>query len=242
MTPPIYVINMARDTARMDSMAKQLSAQGLAFERVEAVVGRELTAEQWRANFSPFWYGLLQGRKITNAELGCSLSHRKIWQMMIDRGQDWAVIFEDDAELRPQFSKQLSAIEHATRDFDMMHLYAFREPDIRHRESNDSAFKVMRYSGPHGSTAAYALRLSGARKLMRIGRVWTAPDKWTWLSAVTGLKCCGIMPYPVKLEEQHSVVSTISGAAERKNNRLWLIAVLPVLRVIRFSISKVRGV
>jgi glycosyl transferase, family 25 len=233
---------MAKDTARMASMAQQLSAQGLAFERVEAVVGRELTAEQKRASFSPFWYGLLQGRQITDAELGCSLSHRKIWQMMIDRGQDWAVIFEDDAELLPQFAVQLSTIENETHDFDMVHLYAFREPDILHHGTIDSAFKVMRYSGPHGSTAAYAMRLSGAKKLMSIGKVWTAPDKWTWLSAVTGLRCCGISPYPVKLEEQLSVVSTISNVADRKNNRLWLIAVLPVLRLVRFSIAKLRGV
>ena len=96
--PPIYVINMAKDTARMASMAQQLAAQGLAYERVEAVVGRELDAEQKRDSFSPFWYGLLQGRAVTNAELGCSLSHRKVWQMMIDRAQNWVVIFEDDAE------------------------------------------------------------------------------------------------------------------------------------------------
>jgi GR25 family glycosyltransferase involved in LPS biosynthesis len=161
---------------------------------------------------------------------------------MIDRGQSWAVIFEDDAELLPQFASQLAMMEIETRDFDMAQLYAFRDPDKLHHVSRDGAFKVMRYSGPHGSAAAYAMRLSGAKKLMSIDKVWTVADKWTWLSAVTGLKCCGIMPYPVKLEEQHSVVSTISGAAERKNNRLWLIAVLPVLRVIRFSISKVRGV
>jgi glycosyl transferase, family 25 len=233
---------MAKDTARMASMAQQLQAQGLAFERVEAVVGRELTAEQKRASFSPFWYGLLQGRQITDAELGCSLSHRKIWQMMIDRGQDWAVIFEDDAEFLPQFAVQLSTIENETHDFDMVHLFAFREPDILHCGTIDGAFKVMRYSGPHGSTAAYAMRLSGAKKLMSIGKVWTAPDKWTWLSAVTGLRCCGILPYPVKLEEQLSVVSTISNVADRKNSRLWLISVLPVLRLVRFSIAKLRGV
>ena len=226
----------------MASMAQQLAAQGLAFERVGAVEGRELTAEQKRDSFSPFWYGLLQGRAVTNAELGCSLSHRKVWQMMIDRAQNWVVIFEDDAELLPQFASQLAVIENETRDFDMVQLYAFRDPDKLDHVSPDAAFKVMRYSGPHGSTAAYAMRLSGAKKLMNIGKVWTAPDKWTWLSAVTGLNCCGIFPYPVRLEDQHSAVSTISAMAERKNNRLWLIAVLPILRVVRFSIAKVRGV
>jgi glycosyl transferase, family 25 len=241
--PPIYVINMAKDVARMVSMQQQLQAQGLSFERVEAVVGRELTVEQKKASFSSFWYGLLQGRAATNNEIGCTLSHRKIWQLMIDRGDQWAVIFEDDALLLPQFSGQLLAIEKETQYFDMMHLFAFREPNIFHHKSSDGLFDVMKYSGPHGSTAAYALRLVGAKKLMTMKRVWTAPDKWTWLSAITGLKCCGISPYPVLLEEELAAVSTIASAqgVARRNNRLWLIFVLPILRLLRKSIMEVRG-
>jgi glycosyl transferase family 25 len=241
--PPIYVINMAKDVERMQSMAQQLTAQGLSFERVEAVVGRELTADQKRASYLPFWYGLLQGRAATNNELGCTLSHRKIWQMMIDRNQDWAVIFEDDALLLQQFAAQLFSIEKETKSFDMMHLYAFRDPNITHHTSADGAFKVMKYSGPHGSTAAYALRLAGAKKLLKMEKVWTAPDKWTWLSAITGLRCCGISPYPVLLEEELASVSTIASAqgTARRNNRLWLLIVLPLLRLVRKSIMFVRG-
>lgn len=240
--PPIYVINLAKDTARMASMARQLTAQGLQYERIEAVNGRELTAEQRKVSYSPFWGYFLQGRALTNAELGCSLSHRKIWQLMIERGQEWAVIFEDDAELLSQFSTQMQSIENETYDFEMIQLYGSQEPDRQHHVSRNGEFNVMLYSRQHKCTAAYIMRLRGAKKLLKMKRVWTIADKWTWLSAITGLRCCGIMPYPVKLEAEHEVISTVRSPIPLHNNLLWKIVVMPILRIVRFIILKIRGI
>lgn len=240
--PPIYVINMAKDTARMASMAWQLAAQGLAFERVEAVVGRELTAEQKRASYASFWYALLQGRAITDPELGCFLSHRKIYDLMIAREQEWAIIFEDDAELLEGFAQKLFAFDEQTREFDMVQFYAFRDPSKLPHFSKAKEFSVMQYSGPHASAAAYGMRLSGAQKMMQFRKIWTPSDKWLWYSAISGLRCCAIWPYPVKLEETLSADSTIAFAnsRQRKSSVLWRATILPILRFIRFSLIKYR--
>jgi glycosyl transferase, family 25 len=230
---PIYVINMAQDVGRMESMATQLSAQGLQFQRVEAVVGRELSAEQRNRSYSPFWFGLLQGRRITDGEIGCALSHRKVYQMMLDRGQGCAVIMEDDVQLLPQFAKDLSEMEQETREFDMVHLFAFRAPDKVHHEA--SSFRVMTFSGTSSSAAAYLLRDSGARKLLSLTTIRVAADKWVWLAALTGLKRCGVEPYPVELYEKYSSVSTIDEEKDsvRHNNQIWKVGVLPWLRIVR---------
>jgi glycosyl transferase, family 25 len=239
--PPIYVINMQRDVARWQSMATQLDALGLKAERVEAVDGRVMTDAQRKAVYADFWFRLFHGRSATNSEIGCALSHRKIWQMMVERGEKFAIIFEDDALLLPTLARDLTEIERETRSFDMVHLYAFRAPQKLQHKAASGAFDVMTYRGPHGSTAAYGLRLSGATKLLSITKIRAAADKWTWASAMTGLKCCGINPYVVGLNEPHSAVSTI-GASSRNTSGIWRVVVLPALRVARGVILRMRGV
>jgi glycosyl transferase, family 25 len=237
--PPIYVINMARDVARWQSMAAQIAELGLTCERVEAVDGRLLSAEQRKAVYSDFWFRLFHGRSASGGEIGCALSHRKIYALMIERGQEWVVILEDDALLSADFARDLAAYESETREFDVAQFYAFRLPDRFVHEASAGNFEVSRFSGPHGSTAAYGLRLSGAVKLLSQQKLKVAADKWAWLAAIAGVTCCGIVPYPVSLHETLSATSTISNG--RKKTLLWRMLVLPILRVVLRSVLVIRG-
>jgi glycosyl transferase, family 25 len=242
LQPPIYVINMAKDVARMHSMAEQLSAQGLEFERVEAVVGRELTSEKRSSVYSDFWFRIFHGRSATNNELGCTLSHRKIWQIMLDRGEDAAVIFEDDALIRADFGSQLSAYNKATGQFDMVQFFAFRQPSRVDNVENEN-FKVGQFGGSHASAVAYLLRNSGAVKMLRQKRVLINADKWVWASALFGLRCCCIMPFPVGLHEDLSAVSTIATQHEidRRNPIWYRVLFLPLLKICRKAMLVLRG-
>ncbi len=242
--PPIYVINMAKDVERMASMAQQLDAQGLTYERVEAVVGRELSTQQKRASYSKFWYFLFMGRPPTDGELGCNLSHRMVWKMMLERGQQWAVIFEDDAELKASFASNLEVFEETTSAFDLVHFFSLRQPKIFKATSPDKKFKLMAYSGANTLATAYGLRASGAKKLLKYKRIIFTNDKWILARALLGLKCVAVIPFPVGLHEQHSVISTIgdSNIAKRQGRFLWRITMLPILRVVRAALLKIRDV
>jgi glycosyl transferase, family 25 len=242
--PPIYVINMQSDKARWHSVSQQIAALGLVCERVEAVDGRLLSVEQRKAVYADWWFCLFHGRRASGGEIGCALSHRKIYKMMIERGQGWAIILEDDVFLDVAFAAGLAAFESETRDFDVVQFYAFCKPRLLHHASSDGQRRVMTFAGPHGSTAAYGLRLSGARKLLAQPKIKVAADKWSWLAAMTGLACCGIDPFPVRLDDALSGVSTISAgpASQRTKNPLWLFTVLPLLRLVRFGMLWARGV
>ncbi len=241
---PIYVINMAKDTARMASMGQQLAAQGLDFERVEAVVGRELTAEQRRTSYSKFWYSLLMGRQPSAAELGCNLSHRMIWKMMLDRGQDWAIIFEDDALLSPEFSNALPLFEKSTEACDVVQFYSLKQPDILKANVPNTPYRLMSYSGANPTATAYGLRASGAKKLLKYRRIIFTNDKWVLGRAFLGVKCGAIFPFPVGMHQTHSALSTIGegSSAKRQGHIAWRICVLPVLRVVRAVCLKLRDV
>ena len=228
----------------MASMAQQLAAQGLAFERVGAVVGRELTLEQWRALYSPVWFFLLHGRRATPNELGCTLSHRKAWQIMLERGQEWAVFFEDDADLSPDFGKQLDRYNAATKDFELVQFHSFRIPDVKIAGGQYGQFEVRKFGGTHASAVGYILRIKGAQKLLNDPRVKMNADKWVWARALLGLKSCAIYPFPVWPHQHLSAMSTIGNAqwASRSNYFLWRLLVLPVLRLVRIVLLKMRNV
>lgn len=248
--PPIFVINMAKAKDRMLSMKSQLDAQGLLFERIEAVDGSKLNAQQRKNEYSDWWYRLFHGSPMSNGNLGCTLSHRKIYNKILAKKLEWVVILEDDAVLDANFANLLEAIEMHTRDFDMLQLYSFRLPVKQVRAVGGTGFNVMKYANHHSSTAAYALRFEGAKKLLTLPKVRTMPDRWCWMSAMTGLKCCAIFPYPVKLHEELSVDSTIGTTDDpnygkagfrRKRPTLWRIFVLPWLDLVKVGILRVRG-
>lgn len=228
----------------MASMATQLTAQGLEFERVEAVVGRELTAEQRKDQYSDFWFRIFHGRSATPNELGCTLSHRKAWQIMLNRKQDWAIFFEDDASIDPRFANSLSEFKDATVGYDAVQFHSFRLPDINTSVLSGRLFSVMKFSGPNASAIAYGLRTSGVQKLLRHRRVMMNADKWVWARALWGLKLCAIYPFPVLPHSTHSALSTIGNSnwGSRTSSLVWRVAFLPILRAVRTAALKLRRV
>jgi glycosyl transferase, family 25 len=250
MQPTIFVINMKQQTDRMESVAAQLHAQGLKFERFEAINGRALSDGEVAESYSDWWYRLFHGMAATKGNLGCSLSHRKIQQYIVGRNLPWAIILEDDIVLAPNFAKMLGEIERATREFDMMQLFSFRAPSRKVSLSKSGAFEVMTYQNLHSSTAAYAMRLTGARKMLTVAKIRTMPDRWCWMSAMTGLKCCAIWPYPITLHEELAANSSIGNLDAGTQNYVpdwkgrfsfWRILVLPWLNLIKVGILRVRG-
>ncbi len=247
---PIFVINMARETERMKSVATELERAGLTFERFEAIDGRKVSAEERLNIYSDRWYRMMHGCSIPPGEFGCVLSHRAIYQRMIDENISCALILEDDVIFQPDLAKRLVEIENTTQDFDMMQLFSFRRPDRFVRKSQSSELEIRKFKNLHASTAAYMMRLTGAKKLMRISKVRTNPDRWCWQSAMTGLKCCGVLPMPIVLHETFSADSTltrINGEVERSANQnksrphIWRFLVLPWLNLVKLGILRARG-
>ena len=80
--PPIYVINMEKDTSRMKEITKNLSTMGLRFTRIDAIDGKKLTRERMRSEST--WFC---GRFCSPQIIGCFLSHKKAWRR-VARGKE----------------------------------------------------------------------------------------------------------------------------------------------------------
>lgn len=117
---PIFYINLATRPDRNEQITQQLAQLNLKAERITAVNGSLLTEQETRfVNQEQFL--LNTKRKITNGEIGCAMSHRLIWQKMLDDNLDYALILEDDVVL----DKELLTLLNNTsfyQQFDFLNL------------------------------------------------------------------------------------------------------------------------
>jgi GR25 family glycosyltransferase involved in LPS biosynthesis len=105
------IIHMASATARRDNVVRLLT--GLPDAQVVAAAtgqGVETAPGDLHRPHYPFPMG--------NGEIGCTLSHRKCWQHIVDSGADYALIAEDDLQIDPAIWPNVMALiaAHMTAD------------------------------------------------------------------------------------------------------------------------------
>ena len=80
--PPVFVINLDRDTERMASMAESLGRLGLPHVRVPAVLSKEIPG--WEAMVDGgLYYSRNRNVMPRPGEVGCYLSHLKAMETFL---------------------------------------------------------------------------------------------------------------------------------------------------------------
>lgn len=82
---PKFVINLERRPDRLEKVTKEFEYMGWSFERFDAVD--------------------------TNSYEGCAFSHQKIAEIILERGYEHAMVFEDDIFFMPYAKELIPAIE-----------------------------------------------------------------------------------------------------------------------------------
>ena len=109
----IYVINMDKSKDRMVKMISQQSKIGMDITRVSAIVGKDLTTEEIKKQTTTFCRYFC-----TRTMIAIFLSHKASWQKMLDNGDKYAIIMEDDCELHNNFGKEVSKTINELRVID----------------------------------------------------------------------------------------------------------------------------
>lgn len=107
----VYVINLPLRKDRRTTWETLLEYLPLLKERIE---------------FFPAVDGSLIENKtrLRNGELGCSLSHLKIWRIAREHGYRFILVFEDDVVFGGDFEQSLKRIlEELGTEFDWLYLY-----------------------------------------------------------------------------------------------------------------------
>lgn len=114
----IYVISLKRGTKRREKIARRLLELGVVYEIVDAVDGMVLSIEDRFDAVRRFAFWCRVGRGVLDGEIGCALSHAKIYKRFIEDQSREGVdktpcicILEDDAILSDYFPAALADIE-----------------------------------------------------------------------------------------------------------------------------------
>ncbi|GAA5192824.1 glycosyltransferase family 25 protein [Ferrimonas gelatinilytica] len=175
----IYVINLERSKDRLRNIGLQLDTLGLAFERIAAVDGVQLSAEALAQHYSATLNQQQMHRQMQAGEIACYLSHRKVWQKMVDDQVPFAVVLEDDVQVQPEialFSQRVGAVaDH----WDVIKLFVGpNEKRVEKALSITPSCSLVANQKVPTSTAAQMVSLEGARKLLVMSERFGRPVDW----------------------------------------------------------------
>lgn len=163
----VYLVNMDRSPDRLEIMQRRLSALGLKFERVAAVDGSKLTEAENGCVISPNWrYPYF----LTPGEVGCFLSHRKCWQKLIDSGDSWALVLEDDSVFHPKAVDYFRSIEWIPAGVQLVQFSFANDTTFSDKSvclQNGSHLVRVKHSSPCG-TYAYMISREAAQKALEL--------------------------------------------------------------------------
>lgn len=117
----LVLINLESAAARRAAMARQLERLDLDFDRV-GVDLRHADADGVRREIAACAPGFsFSTRALSNAEIGCWLSHLCAWDRLRQSGESACAVIEDDLRLDPHFGHALHALSAQDR-FDLVYL------------------------------------------------------------------------------------------------------------------------
>ena len=91
----VFVINLKRRPDRLAEITAVLAPLGISFERIEAVDGKDF---KHRHQHQIWLSWLFNGFKfMLRGATACMMSHRNVWQRIVDEKIPVALVLEDDA-------------------------------------------------------------------------------------------------------------------------------------------------
>jgi glycosyl transferase family 25 len=218
MAPLIYVINLDRDTERMASIHANLVRIGLSYERLPAVMGKDVPDWEKLVDLPAYaWRNRLDMPRA--GEVGCTLSHLKAMETFLKTDAPWCVILEDDVEVLPACAEVLRSLAEKD-DWDLVKLFNFHSGMPVKKRALGSAHHLVAHLTRTTSSAAYVVNRRAAETLLKsIRPISEQVDHALDRPWETGLRTRGIRPMPVVLAPVAHTTSTIDYQGRGKEGR-----------------------
>uniref|UniRef100_A0A8C5RT61 Cerebral endothelial cell adhesion molecule n=1 Tax=Laticauda laticaudata TaxID=8630 RepID=A0A8C5RT61_LATLA len=166
----VFLINLARRADRRRRMLESLSELEIAPLVVDAVDGRSLNSSSIKKlgiNLLQGYYDPFSGRTLTKGEVGCFLSHHRVWKEIVERGLEKSLVLEDDIRFEAYFKRRLlklmDELERTQLDWELIYLSRKQV-----NEKEEAVAEIPNLVVPEYSywTLAYVLSRRGAQKLI----------------------------------------------------------------------------
>jgi len=216
-----YVVNMLKDTEKRHSISEALSRQqGLDIQFIAATEGRKMTNEEINQIADYPLFKKRYGTSATLPALGCSISHKRIYEDMIRTQTHTALILEDDAQLSQDMHNALCQIIDEVLDTDIP-TAVLLAPDFRYNKNKPVTTTstghtiydvIMGYM-----TSGYMINLSGAELLYKLqSPVSYMADAWNQFNQ-KGIRVCGVIPHITSYLIQLGEIGQSQLSARTKN-------------------------
>ncbi|XP_026545409.1 probable inactive glycosyltransferase 25 family member 3 [Notechis scutatus] len=166
----VFLINLARRADRRQRMLESLFELEIAPSVVDAVDGRSLNSSSIKklgVNLLEGYYDPFSGRTLTKGEVGCFLSHHRVWKEIVERGLEKSLVLEDDIRFEAYFKRRLlklmDELEQTQLDWELIYLSRKQV-----NEKEEAVTEIPNLVVPEYSywTLAYVLSRRGAQKLI----------------------------------------------------------------------------
>jgi glycosyl transferase family 25 len=223
------VITLRRSIARADQVCRIIDRCPVPCKIWDASDGTQLSVEQIAEVYQPRLHAPHYPFKLRPGEIGCFLSHRRIWQKMVDESIPHLLILEDDIEMLPNFNE---CLDHAIRSIPQDAYVQFQVrclPSVHGLWSNDSETRLIKPIIVPLRTSAQLVTLGAARRLLHFSEMFDRPVdaaiQLTWLHGANLL-----VSSPQSVTEVSSTIggSTI-GSSKKKR---------PIMERIRREIDR----
>ncbi|MDO4694454.1 MAG: glycosyltransferase family 25 protein [Eikenella sp.] len=226
---PVYIISLADETKRREHMHGQCRRFGLAAVFIDAVDMRQASqADIERLSAKPMHRKPKKQRWLSRGEVGCALSHHRVYEAVCAQAEPYALVLEDDAEFirnpLPLLDEGYLNALSAQYPFDVLIVgyvktlpqqlpYYYRRLPVKYRAAMDADGGTVRFGTPwaqYGCGAvAYIVSCAGAEKLRRATQTPCVPaDDWLYFEQHHGLRILHSRPAFV-LEALEKLDSTI---------------------------------
>ena len=155
-----YVINLDSRKDKLESIDKDLKKNNLEYERFSACDGKKL--DIYSNDIAKYFD---KNNKLTPGQIGCALSHIKIWEKAIENNYKYTLVLEDDAIIPENFNNKLVDIfNDIPENWHMILLGCFPYCNSKKIKGKKYINKIQGYG--NDGTQAYLINISLIKKIM----------------------------------------------------------------------------
>ena len=201
--PKIFIISLI-NSQRREFISKRLSDLKLDFEFFDAVYGKDLTEDQLeKIDFDFYPHKFAAKKTLTLGEIGCAMSHIKLYEYIVENNINSAIILEDDAIVSLYFKDIVSdALNKISPKYEILFLDHGKAKIYPFPKNLVERYRLARYVRPSKyskrtiiRTTGYIITQNGARRLLQYAYPIRMPsDFLTGALQLTGIRAYGVEP------------------------------------------------
>lgn len=180
----IYVINMKRSVERKHYMIEQFERLSITnYEFIEAIDGSKLSIEEIKSVYSDKTAKRLL-RELTYGEIGCALSHQKVYKKILeDTSNERCIIIEDDVEILPDFAK-IKDVNFELDDIDII-FFGCNSNNVEHLGVKTFPYEILSRSYKSTQTCRCYLKKDNSIKIGEFD-FYQYEDRMTSIDSIIG--------------------------------------------------------